>query len=194
MKIVGLIPARKGSKRLFNKNIRTICGKNLIEYAIDAGMKSKYINEIFISTNDPLVIEIANKNKVKYIERPEELCTDKATTQDAINHFLEWLPSKPNGIVLLQPTSPLRTTKHIDKCIETFMTGLYDSVATVTRIRHSYSYLPNGAVFVFKTDYWAENMAFISMKEDESIDVDTEIDFNICKMLIERRNEKMPNL
>jgi len=183
--IYALIPARKGSKRLPHKNIRAINGKLLVEYAIEEANKSKYIDEVFISTDDPAVIKIANKYGLKYVDRPKELCTDNATTQDVINHFLDWIPfdRKPDAVVLLQPTSPLRTTEHIDKCIELYINGHFSTVISVKEIS-PHTYYPNGAVYVFKDDIYTNNIGMVLMPEYESIDIDTKLDFKIAEMIM----------
>ena len=72
-KIVVIIPARKGSKRIKNKNIRLFNGKPLIEWTIIAAKKSKFVDEIYITTNDEEVKAIAKKNKIKIINRPRHL-------------------------------------------------------------------------------------------------------------------------
>jgi len=185
MNIIAIIPARKGSKRLSHKNIRKICGKTLIEYAIDEAKLSKYITDIVISTDDPEVKRIASRFGIKYVERPKELCSDTATTQDVINHFIDWIPfdRKPDVIVLLQPTSPLRKVDYIDKCIELFINNSFDSVITVREIS-PHTYYPNGAVYVFKNEIYTKNMGFVLMTDEESIDINTYLDFKICELLI----------
>ena len=113
MRILYLIPARKGSKGLPGKNIKLLGGKPLIEYSIDFALNNlKIDDELCISTNDEAVIEIAKcKGMSIPIIRPEELATDNASSYDviihAINHY-EKLNQTFEAVLLLQPTSPFR--------------------------------------------------------------------------------------
>lgn len=113
MRILYLIPARKGSKGLPGKNIKLLGGKPLIEYSIDFALNNlKIDDELCISTNDEAVIEIAKCKgmSIPFI-RPEELATDNASSYDviihAINHY-EKLNQTFEAVLLLQPTSPFR--------------------------------------------------------------------------------------
>jgi len=188
MKIYGIIPARKGSKRLPHKNVRTINKKSLVEYAILEGNKSKYIDELFVTTDDPVVKRIAREYGLKIRSRPKHLADDDTTTQDVVDDLDLWIPSdhSPDLYVLLQPTSPLRKAKHIDKCIETFINGDFECVASVVEIA-PHVYYPNGAVYVFKENLYSDNMGFVLMDKESSIDIDTGIDFYTARELM---NEK----
>jgi len=191
MKIYGIIPARKESKRLTHKNIRTINNKTLIEYAIEEAKKSKYINDIFISSDDPVVLKIGKKYGLKERDRPKELATDTATSQEVVDDLDLWIPHdhKPDFYVLLQPTSPLRKAKHIDKCIETYIKGSFESVISVKEIA-PYVYYPNGAVYVFKDKIYTKNMGFILMDRESSIDIDTYEDFRLARYYMESKNDR----
>jgi CMP-N-acetylneuraminic acid synthetase len=186
VKIYAVIPARKGSKRLTHKNIRCIKDIPLVEYAIIEGQKSKYINEIFVTTDDPEVKRIAKKHGLKIRERPKELATDTTTTQEVMDDFYMWIPfdSKPDFYVLLQPTSPLRTVRDIDRCINMYINGDFDSVMTVSESTPN-TYYPNGAVYIFKDKIFTENMGLIVMPKSRSIDIDTEEDFLLATELLE---------
>ena len=111
---LAIIPARSGSKRLTNKNMLPLKNKPLIEWSINAGLNSKYIDEIVVSSNNNEVLILAKKKKVKFIRRPESLSQDNSSTLDVILHTLETIDRDFDYFVLLQPTSPLRTDKHID--------------------------------------------------------------------------------
>ena len=118
-KIIAIIPARGGSKGIPRKNIKLLGGKPLIAYTIEAASKSKYIDRTILSTDDE---EIAEKGKQLGVEvpfiRPPEFARDDSSTLSVILHTLGWLEKEesysPDLIVLLQPTSPFRKTKHID--------------------------------------------------------------------------------
>jgi N-acylneuraminate cytidylyltransferase len=113
MRILFLIPARKGSKGLPGKNTKLLGDKLLIEYSIDFALLNKnFGDEVCITTNDPVIVEIAKSKGVSIpFIRPEELSNDTATSYDVIIHalnFYEALGEKFDTILLLQPTSPFR--------------------------------------------------------------------------------------
>lgn len=137
-KILAIIPARGGSKRLPNKNILIMNGKPLINWSIRAAINSKYIDKIVISTDDKAIKYIANMSKnVDVIDRPAELATDTATTFDVIEHTINSINEQFDYVILLQATSPLRTNHHIDESIELIDFKKADSVVSVSEINHS---------------------------------------------------------
>ena len=117
-KCIAVIPARGGSKRLKRKNIKQFNGKPLIAWSIYAAKNSNYIDEVIVSTEDKEIADLALSfgANVPYM-RPVDLSKDNVDSTepvlDILNNFLEY-----QQVVLLQPTSPLRTTLDIDKCIE----------------------------------------------------------------------------
>lgn len=136
MNIIAIIPARARSKRMPGKNIVEFNGKPLIQHTIEAAKKSKYINKIIISTNDPKVRAIAKDAEI--IWRPEELSGDTSKVEDALIHAtkeLEQQGYKADIIVLLQPTSPLKTTEDIDNTIEAITKKGADSAQTFAKVR-----------------------------------------------------------
>ena len=138
-KIIAIIPARGGSKGISRKNIKSLAGKPLIAYSIEAALKSKYINSVVVSTEDEEIAKISEKCGAEVIERPEELAKDEKPTIDVIFQVLEILRMKnhtPDIVVLLQPTSPLRDTEDIDNAIELFLNGGCESVVSVCEVEH----------------------------------------------------------
>ncbi len=115
--IVAVIPARGGSKSIPRKNIIHLSGKPLVFYSIKAGLESQYISEVFVSTEDSEIAYISASFGAKIIDRPTELADDNTSTFDVIKHAEKVLHS-PDVIVVLQPTSPLRSAKEIDEAIE----------------------------------------------------------------------------
>ena len=176
------LAARKDSKRLPNKNIRPLAGKPLVEYAIDAALESEFITDIVVSTDDILVKRIAERHNIRTIDRKKELCIDTAKTQDVVNDFITFFPDY-DCIVLLQPTSPLRTSTDIDKCIKMFIDGDFDSAVSVTEIV-PFTYYPNGAVYVFKNKIYTDNMGLFVMPKNRTPDVDTLYEFKMCEYLM----------
>ncbi len=125
VKTVALIPARGGSKGLPGKNIHPLCGKPLIAYTIEAAQQAKTIDAVYVSTDDAAIAEVAQAHgALLSAARPAELANDTATTQQVIRHFLDWYldanAAYPDTLVLLQPTSPLRTARHIDEALQLY--------------------------------------------------------------------------
>ena len=133
---LGIIPARGGSKRLPRKNMLDLCGKPLIAWSIEAGLNSKYIDKVVVSSDDDEILNISSNFGAETIKRPVELASDTATTFDAIKHTIENV-EKYDYIVLLQPTSPLRNAKHIDEAIELLEIKNADAVVSVCEMDHS---------------------------------------------------------
>ena len=134
---LAIIPARGGSKRLPNKNILDLAGKPLIAYAIEAAKKSKYIDEIIVSSDSDEILEIVKEYNIKTIKRPDYLASDTAKTIDVIKHVIEIMNKKYDYIVLLQPTSPLRNEKHIDEAIELLNIKNANAIVSVCEMDHS---------------------------------------------------------
>jgi len=117
-KILGVIPAKANSKGLPGKNIKLFAGEPLIYWTINSAKNSKYIDNIIVSSEDPEIIKIANGYGISTpFVRPIELTKDDKSTIDVIIHAVEQCPEF-DLIVVLQPTSPLRRSVDIDKCIE----------------------------------------------------------------------------
>lgn len=124
MRILALITARGGSKRLPGKNIRLLGGKPLIEWSIDVAKGITDICDILISTDDQAIAGVARKAGalVPWL-RPTELATDTASSADVCLHALDWYEDtngKVDGLLLLQPTSPFRSRETVLRGIELF--------------------------------------------------------------------------
>lgn len=136
MKILAVIPARAGSKRLPNKNKLLLGGKPLIIWSIDAAQGIPEICDILVSTDDPEIADIS-KNAGALVPwlRPAELATDTATSVDVALHALDWYEKEKgeiDGILLLQPTSPFRKKTSLIAGIEKFVKSLDKSVIGVS--------------------------------------------------------------
>lgn len=134
-KILAIIPARGGSKGVPRKNIKLLAGKPLIAYTIDAALKSKYLDRVIVSTDDDEIAMISKKYKANVVKRPEKLAMDNTPMQPVLEHIIGYLKKSENYksdiIVLLQPTSPLRTSQHIDEAINKLLNEKYDSLLSV---------------------------------------------------------------
>lgn len=125
MKILALIPARGGSKRLPRKNVRVLGGKPLIVWSIDAASDIPEICDILVSTDDPTIAAVcAGAGALVPWLRPADLATDTASSVDVVLHALDWYESEQgevHGVLLLQPTSPFRTRETVRQGIELFV-------------------------------------------------------------------------
>lgn len=120
--VIGLIPARGGSKGVVRKNLRMIAGKPLIAFTIEAALKSRYIDYVYLSSDDDEILLSGKAMGVNLILRPVEFASDTATANEVVIHFFKEIPEKlieqDPYIVYMQPTSPLRSAQHIDLALE----------------------------------------------------------------------------
>lgn len=142
MDILGIIPARGGSKGVVRKNIRPLCGRPLIAYTIDAARSSNRLTRFLCSTEDSEIAKIASALGCPVLERPAELADDATPMRLVIDHVLsnarEDETFQPGIAVLLQPTSPLRTSEHIDRAVEMLLDSEADSVISVAAVPGHY--------------------------------------------------------
>jgi len=131
-KVLGIIPARGGSKGVPRKNIREVAGKPLIAWTIEEAQKSRYIDRLILSSEDQEIIRVAGQwgCEAPFV-RPTELSADDTPGIDPVLHALQELPDY-DYIVLLQPTSPLRSVEDIDGCIEKGISSNSKSCVSVT--------------------------------------------------------------
>lgn len=139
MEILGIIPARGGSKRLPGKNIKSVNGRPLIAWSIESAKESQ-LNRVIVSTDDPKIAQIAKRYgaEVPFL-RPAELAGDKLGIEPVLIHALNWLKKEekyqPDAVALLMPTSPLRQTRHINEAIEVLKKKKSDSVVSVVEAK-----------------------------------------------------------
>lgn len=134
---LAVIPARGGSKRLPRKNVLDLVGKPLIAWTIEAAKNSKYIDHFVVSTDDQEISDVSKKYGAEVLTRPGELATDTASTVDVVLHAIEAQHQPYGYVVLLQPTSPLRTAQHIDEAIELLFEKNANAVISVCETDHS---------------------------------------------------------
>ena len=138
MNILGVILARGGSKRIPKKNLQLLNGKTLIEITIDQALRSKYINEVVVSTDDNTIKSISENSGALVVDRPIEYTEDKTVNEadNIIIDLIEKFESKKKYYdicVLLYPTAPLRTIKDIDKTIEKILNEDCDCALTLVK-------------------------------------------------------------
>ena len=191
MNLLSLIPARGGSKGIPRKNIRKLSGKPLIAWSIEAAQKSSFVDRIVVSTDDEEIAIIARSYgaEVPFL-RPTELSRDDTPGIAPVLHALEQFP-EVEQILLLQPTSPLRTTADIDGIVKMFrevqapaavsicesskhpnwmfscgkdgtLSPFTDNPIATLRQDLPKVYTLNGALYLAKTDWIQQNRSFLS--------------------------------
>ena len=148
------IPARGGSKEIPNKNIKEFARKPLIVHTIKYALESKLVNEVVVSTDDSNISKIAIATGAAVIKRPSELSTDTSTTESAIKHYLNLSDTKPDIIVLLQATSPLRPKGSLDDALHHFQQGGYDSLLSICPTHRFYWRIKDDDTAYAEYDYF----------------------------------------
>nr|WP_199000993.1 acylneuraminate cytidylyltransferase family protein [Flavobacterium sp. ASV13] len=134
MKTIAIIPARGGSKRLPQKNIKLVGGIPLLAHSIIyAKVNSDIIDEIYVSTDDQDIKKIALEYGAKVIDRPADLSGDHEPTVSALKHVLQNIDDEVENVVLLQPTNPIRPESLLKETFHVYQSENYDSLFTVSR-------------------------------------------------------------
>jgi len=227
-KLLAIIPARGGDQGIFRKNLCLVGGRPLLEWTIGAALGSKYIDEVVVSTDSQFIADVAKDAGAEApFLRPKELATSEAVSRDVILHALGQL-GEFDSFIYLQPTSPLRTTRHIDESYEFFLKKKASSVVSVCEAAHSplwcntlpkdlsmdyflcdgvknknrqelpIYYRLNGAIQLCTVEGFLKQKNFFFkkgtyayiMREDESIDIDDELDIEIANILIIKEQEE----
>lgn len=138
MKVIAIIPARGGSKGIPRKNIVNFKGKPLIVWSIEAALKSKFISDVYVSSDDDEILQISKISAdVNIIKRPSVLAQDNSKTEPVLMHVLNSIDSSVyDYVILLQPTSPLRTAEHIDAAFYKLLESKADSLISVSELEH----------------------------------------------------------
>lgn len=135
MSTVALIPARGGSKGIPKKNIKNIAGKPLIAWSIEHALNSSLVDKVFVSTDCPEIASYARKYGAEVpFMRPAEISGDQATTESVMLHFYDWLKDNNHhyeNLMLIQATSPVRSSERLDDAIRFFIDHNYDSLVSV---------------------------------------------------------------
>jgi CMP-N-acetylneuraminic acid synthetase len=202
--ILGITPARGGSKAIPRKNIKTIAGKPLLAWTIEAVARSELIDRYVVSTEDEQVAAVAKDFGAQVLYRSMELATDEADTLDVLQHVVSEIPC--DVVVLLQATSPVRRPGLIDECIREFIDGGYDSLATgfickyleygkndLRRQDIEGFFYDDGNVYVMRADLvragdrYGEKIARKIVSRCENTEIDDEFDFWIVEKILTDR-------
>ena len=217
-KIVSLVPARGGSKRIPLKNIKSLNGKPLLSYVVEASLHS-CVDETWVSTDSSLIKEVALKYGAKVIDRPPQYAMDYSPSEDVIKHFL--MHNDCDVIVLIEPTHPFLTSDDINAAIEIFLSGDYDSLVTLERKKiflwqidkdiayptnYNYRrrprmqdfngcYVETGGLWITTVDAFKESGSRLSgcigyyILPHFSIDIDDPTDFRIAECMMSFRDQ-----
>lgn len=209
MKILSIIPARKNSKRLVNKNLRKLNKKTLVENSIIFAKKNIDKSKIFVSTDSDLIRKISLKNDVlcPYL-RPTSLSKDKSTSFSVIKHTLKWCKKKYgvfDVIILLQPSTPFRKKKHLEEILNFFfkfknykdisiisMKPKYQKIKNkkkFVKYTRASNLVPTGSIYAIgagkiektRTIYGKNTYGYIITSKKYNIDIDTIKDLNKAK-------------
>lgn len=193
-KMIGVLPARAGSKRLPGKNKKIINGKMLFEYSLIPALASE-LDQVIITTDDQDIIEKAKTYesfKIIINERPEYLAADGTTTEETLKYCIEKYNLQNDTIYLLQPTNPTRTVVQINqsidyfqqnKCQDLISVGPYEEKSKKEIIIDKKSYQINGTIFIntakdiLAGSKMGENKTYYIMDEVSNIDIDELSDF-----------------
>jgi CMP-N,N'-diacetyllegionaminic acid synthase len=214
--ILGLIPARGGSKGVLRKNLALVAGKPLLAWTVEAARAARELTDVVVSTEDD---EIAAAAGVDVLRRPPELAADETPMLDVVRHAVAELA--PDVVVLLQPTSPLRRAEHVDACVWLLRESGADAVVSVVEVPHRYRpdalmdvvdgrvvprgtartrqekgpvYARNGpAVLAVRAatlgdDLYSGDCRPYPMDERDSLDVDTAFDLELADLLLRSRS------
>ena len=213
-KNIVVIPARGGSKRLPNKNIKLLGELPLVVHSIKYALVNG-IYDIFVSTDDDEIKKIAKKYNVKVIDRPSELATDNSPTIDTVKHALESLENKDFNVILLQPTNPLRPKDLLKNALKIFEEKNFDSLMSVTRNHQKFGkiinqkfipfnyeigqrsqdleplYYENGLLYITKSELILKgqiignnNFPMIVNHPFSQVDIDTKEDFEYAEYML----------
>ena len=143
MKVLGIIPARGGSKGVPRKNIRLLCGKPLLAYTAESALRAENLTRVVLSTEDEEIAEVGRRCglEVPFL-RPKDLASDTTPTLPVIRHAVEFLENRGDAfhaICLLHPTNPLRRAEDIDNCINLLENSKADSVVSVLPVPCEYN-------------------------------------------------------
>jgi CMP-N-acetylneuraminic acid synthetase len=144
MEVLGIIPARGGSKAIPRKNLALLSGKPLLAYTAAAALASKTLTRSIVSTDDEEIAQVGRSLglQVPFL-RPREISNDQAPMIEVLSHALEWVRASenytPEVIVLLQPTSPLRKSEHVDESVQMLINHAADTVVSVIEVPHQFT-------------------------------------------------------
>jgi len=204
MTILGIIPARGGSKGIPRKNIKPLLGQPLIAWSIQAAQNAKLLDRYVVSTEDAEIAAIARRYGAETLDRPMALAGDDVISREVIRHALEVTGADIS--VLLQPTSPIRDPDLIDRVIQAFLKGGYDSMATgfmnPVYPPHGEEHRRQDIKEVFVNDgsivvstrrtimagsLFGQKRGIMVTDREQNVDIDEEFDFWLAEQILRKR-------
>ncbi len=209
MKIVGIVPARGGSKRLPRKNTTDLGGKPLLQWTLDAARESGIFDKVWVSSEDYEIGSIAHILWPNcWWRRSPKLALDDTPSLDVVKELNDAMPA--DVYILLQPTSPFRKSKHIIEAFDLLQTG--DAVVSVTKAPDNFAceigfakrlrdipniVVPNGAIYILTRDAlergenWYSGVTYAyEMDKDVSLDIDTQLDLDLAQHMLTLNSSK----
>jgi CMP-N,N'-diacetyllegionaminic acid synthase len=143
MQVLGIIPARGGSKGVPRKNLHSLLGKPLLWYTAQAALAATGLQQVVLSTDDEEIAAVGREFGLNVpFMRPAELAQDATPTLPVLQHAVRWFEERGeryDAVCLLQPTAPLRTTQHINDCLDLFVQSNADCVVTLLPVPEKYN-------------------------------------------------------
>ena len=143
MRVLGLIPARGGSKGVPRKNIRLLCGKPLLQYTAEIALESQQLSRVIVSTDDEEIAKVGIQCGMEVpFFRPKELAQDDTAMLPVVQHALQFLEAAGDhfdAVCLLQPTNPLRRTVDIGACIDLLSNSHITAAITIISVPTDYN-------------------------------------------------------
>ncbi len=220
-RVLAIIPARGGSRGVPRKNIRPLAGKPLLHWTIEAAHASRFLDRTILSSEDTEIMEVARAAGCEVpFRRPAELARDDTPGVDPVLHALDAIGEEYDYVVVLQPTSPLRTAEDIDAALRACadagspccvsvspaskhplwcygisdtgrLTPILDQPAPARRQELPPAYFLNGAIYIGRPEVVRAERGFLSgqtlahvMPPERSLDIDSELDFRLCEVLL----------
>lgn len=199
--ILGITPARGGSKGIPKKNIKMIAGKPLIAWTVEAAQKANLLDRYIVSTENEEIACISKRYGAEVLKRPVELATDEADTLGVLQHTIKHIPC--DIVVLLQATSPIKKQGLIDECIREFIKKGCDSLATgfickctdygkprPRRQDIEGFFYDDGNVCVIKADFirngdqYGKKISRKIISRWENVEIDDEFDFWVAERIL----------
>lgn len=209
-KILGVILARKGSQRIINKNLQKIKNKNLIEIAADNAIKSKIFNLIVLYSDIKKKNAIPNKKLIKnivFLKREKKFSNSTISSEDTLLSMFDKFKylKKYKNLMLLQPTSPLRTTIHIRKAYNIYKKKNLKTLVSVIKVKNKHSsknffqrnnktFKTNGAIYITNVNFFLKKKYLFNkttylmqMTKKSSVDIDSKNDLKIAKLYLQKK-------
>ena len=213
---LGIIVARKNSKRLQNKNLKKLLGRPLIWYTINSAKKCKFLDRVIISSECPKILKMARKFHCETpFVRPRSLSLDSIVATEVVYHAIKKINIHYDYLVLLQPTSPLRSRNDIDNAIKQIVNQKANSLISVfyslknekfsvlpikkyfkCKLKEIDKYYINGAIYICNTKIFLKKKTFylnkivpFLMKKNKSVDIDFLSDFTKAERILKASNK-----